>query len=91
MTIVRHELFPSRYEAQFARLVGPSSQQIAIDDFAIAIDTDEIKNFPDYKTFNAAWEGAWQAFFDEHQDRPISQKEAFAYCHKLTKLFGIDT
>jgi hypothetical protein len=91
MSVCKHYLFPNRYVYQFLSIGGANSQSISLEDFTIAVDTDEIPTFPDYETFNAAWEGAWAAFFEKHSGKPISQKQVFAYCQELTKLFGLNS
>lgn len=91
MSICKHYLLPVRYIDQFSSITGESGRSLSLEDFAIAVDTDEIPTFPDYETFNVAWEGAWAAFFEEHSGNPISQKQVFAYCQKLTKLFGLNS
>ena len=91
MVVRKHYLMPKRYTEKFSSVIGESAQSISLEDFAIAVDTDEIPTFPDYETFNAAWEGAWAAFFEEHSGSPISQIQVFAYCQKLTKLFGLNS
>jgi hypothetical protein len=91
MTTHKHYLMPKRFEAKFAQMVGSNGRGIRIEDFAIAVDDQDIKTFPDYDTFNAAWEGSWQAFFDQHANQNITQKQAFDFCTKLIDLFGLKT
>jgi len=89
MVVRKHYLMPKRYTEQFSSAAGESGRSISLEDFAIAVDTDEIPTFPDYETFNAAWEGAWAAFFEAHTGKPVSQKQVFEYCHALAKQFGL--
>lgn len=91
MAVEKHYLMPKRYEEQFSSISGESGRSLSVEDFAIAVDTNELPIFPDYETFNAAWEGAWAAFFEKHSGKPISQKQVFAYCQELTKLFGLNS
>jgi hypothetical protein len=69
---------------------GTNAKGIDVEDFAIGVDMTDLKTFPNFESFEVAWLGSWKPFFDGNQGKAITQKQAFDYCTKLTKLFGLE-
>lgn len=85
----KHYLLPLEFAADFLKMEGSNRQGIDVEDFAIGVDMAELTTFPNYESFAAAWLGSWKPFFEQNTGKAITQKQAFVYCEKLTKLFGL--
>ena len=85
----KHYLLPLEHAVDFSKMDGTNRRGIDVEDFAIGVDMAELTTFPNYESFAAAWLGSWQPFFDQNKGKAITQIQAFDYCGKLTKLFGL--